>query len=97
MLKKQTTIEGDCINENEQGISDCEGELGLWRQIAIDKKIFVTHGVNDNVISINEARESKKMLEEKGFDLDYKEYPIAHEITLEVISDVQNWMNKILD
>ena len=60
----------------------------------IDKKIFISHGVYDNVISVNEGREANKILKGIGFKVEYKEYPITHEISLDVISDIKKWIEK---
>ena len=65
-------------------------------KINLDKKIFISHGVYDNVISVNEGREANKILKGIGFKVEYKEYPITHEISLDVISDIKKWIEKIL-
>ena len=65
-------------------------------KINLDKKIFISHGVYDNVISVNEGREANKILKGIGFKVEYKEYPITHEISLDVISDIKKWIDKIL-
>ena len=66
-------------------------------KINLDKKIFISHGLYDNVISVNEGREANKIFEAVGFNVEYNEYPITHEISLDVISDIKIWIQKILD
>ncbi|WP_017292573.1 alpha/beta hydrolase [Geminocystis herdmanii] len=41
---------------------------------------FISHGTLDNVVPINTAREAKQKLEEVGVSVEYKEFPISHEI-----------------
>ncbi|HIA76294.1 MAG TPA: phospholipase [Dehalococcoidia bacterium] len=56
--------------------------------------IFMSHGTNDMVISIKDGREAKELLDEYGYQIDYREYPMAHEIREETISDLQDWLSK---
>jgi phospholipase/carboxylesterase len=54
-------------------------------------EIFVSHGINDNVIGVQSARESVDWLRKKGLNPVYKEYPAGHSITPEMILDLQLW------
>ena len=56
--------------------------------------IFMSHGTNDMVISIKDGREAKELLDEYGYQIDYREYPMAHEIREETISDLKDWLSK---
>lgn len=62
-----------------------------------DEKIFISHGLYDNVISVNEGREANKILVNRGFEVEYNEYPIAHEISFDVINDMKIWIKRIFD
>ncbi|MGI0480458.1 alpha/beta hydrolase [Geminocystis sp. CENA526] len=41
---------------------------------------FISHGTLDNVVPASMAREAKQKLEKVGVSVEYKEFPIGHEI-----------------
>lgn len=61
----------------------------------LDKlRIFLAHGVQDGTLSVGFAREAKKFLENLGINLTYHEYQIGHQITTEVLKDLNVWLDK---
>ena len=60
------------------------------------QKIFISHGVTDPLISIGEARQSLAFLKNHGYNPNYFEYDIAHEITPEVLANLVPWIKQIL-
>ena len=58
-------------------------------------KIFMSHGTYDQVIPIMGSTQTLNFLRKKGFSVDYKEYPIGHEISLDQINELNNWIDKI--
>ena len=62
-----------------------------------DFPIFVTHGTLDTVLPIENGRATKEILSRLPVDLEYKEYPMAHEISQESLSDVSNWLRSELN
>ena len=58
--------------------------------------ICITHGTEDPVISIQQARESKAYLEEQGLTFEYHEYPMAHGISPECLAEIRQWTKKQL-
>lgn len=59
--------------------------------------IFVTHGISDPVLPIENGRATKEILSRLPVELEYKEYPMAHEISQESLRDVGNWLRLKLD
>lgn len=55
-------------------------------------KVFVAHGVNDNVLPVDRAREAKKYLSELEVPLTYHEYELGHTIGEKVIQDINAWL-----
>ena len=41
------------------------------------------------------STQTLNFLKEKGYSVDYKEYPIGHEISLDQINELNNWIDKI--
>jgi len=61
-----------------------------------DFPILVTHGTFDPVLPIENGRATKEILSRLPVDLEYKEYPMAHEISQESLTDVAGWVKKKL-
>tara|TARA_B100001167_G_scaffold5627_1_gene3230 strand:+ start:694 stop:1371 length:678 start_codon:yes stop_codon:yes gene_type:complete len=57
-------------------------------------RIFMTHGKLDTVISIKEGRMTRNKLINLGFHVDYHEYDIGHEINLDILSELSEWLLK---
>ncbi len=62
-----------------------------------DFPIFVTHGTLDSVLPIENGRATKEILSRLPVNLEYKEYPMAHEISPESLQDVSSWLRLKLD
>ena len=62
-----------------------------------DFPILVTHGLFDPVLPIENGRATKEILSRLPVDLEYREYPMAHEISQESLGDVSEWLRKRLD
>ncbi|NWJ52987.1 MAG: esterase [Bacteroidetes bacterium] len=55
-------------------------------------KIFISHGINDNVLNIQYARDSFSYLKTMNNNLVYKEYIEGHTINNEMRFDLINWL-----
>ena len=58
--------------------------------------IFITHGTSDSMIPIAHGRESRRFLEAEGYEPDYKEYSMGHEINQDVLDDLVRWIPGVL-
>lgn len=54
--------------------------------------VFIAHGSQDPIISVDFAREARASLESAGLDVEYHETPMAHSIDPRVIPDIQRWL-----
>lgn len=54
--------------------------------------IFIAHGSQDPVISVDFARQARALLEAGGAAVEYHETPMAHAIDPRVLPDMQRWM-----
>lgn len=57
------------------------------------QQIFIAHGAMDNP---GRAQEAKAFLEQEGYRPWYKEYPMGHEISQEVLNDLAPWLQRVL-
>ena len=63
---------------------------------ARSQPLFVAHGTVDSVLPIERGRSAQEFLESEGYRPQYKEYPMAHEISPEVLSDLVEWASSVL-
>ena len=61
-----------------------------------DQRIFIAHGTYDAVVPVELSRNAVEFLEAQGYQLLYREYPMGHEITQEVLNDVTPWIHAAL-
>lgn len=54
--------------------------------------IFVSHGTMDSVIPISDGRDIISKLTQNGFHISGKEYAMQHQISKEVLNDLNAWM-----
>ena len=54
--------------------------------------IIMCHGRHDNVVAPELGREARDWLLERQYPVDWKEYPMAHEVCREEIADLSRWL-----
>lgn len=58
--------------------------------------VFSGHGVHNPIVPIRVGRETRDHVQRMGAAMSYHEYPIGHEITPEIVSDVSTWLTRVL-
>jgi phospholipase/carboxylesterase len=58
---------------------------------------LVVHGTADTVLPISHGRASRQLLSSLPVQLEYREYPMGHEVSPESLNDVANWLSAHLD
>jgi phospholipase/carboxylesterase len=61
------------------------------------KSLFIAHGIDDPVISVQLGRRAKELFSKTQADVTYKEYSMAHQISEESLSDFSHWLTERLD
>lgn len=56
--------------------------------------IFMAHGTQDPVIPLALARSSRARLEEQGYKVEWREYPMQHSVSMEEIEEIGQWLLK---
>jgi len=54
--------------------------------------ILISHGSQDEVVPVNYARRARAVLEEAGFDVTYDEYPMGHQVVMEEVAVVKEFI-----
>jgi phospholipase/carboxylesterase len=57
-------------------------------------KVFLAHGVQDNTLPVHYAKQAKDYIESLGIPLSYHEYPMGHQISNEVLLDLNSWIRE---
>lgn len=58
--------------------------------------VFVAHGTFDDVVPIAGSRQATEALRRAGLAVDFREYPMAHQITPEVARDLRAFLTRVL-
>ena len=65
------------------------------RAALTSKPFLVIHGTRDQVVSVAHGRASRDFLNQLGAALTYREYPMAHEINLDALLDLTEWLRTL--
>lgn len=58
--------------------------------------LFMAHGLDDPVITIDRARASRDVLKELGYPVEWHEYRMPHSVALDEIRDISHWLTTVL-
>lgn len=58
-------------------------------------KIFISHGVQDQILRFGFAEEAAEYLLQSGLSPELHHYPAGHTITSEMLNDVVKWLEKL--
>ena len=59
--------------------------------------IFMAHGSFDPVLPVQWGQGSAELMRQHGFDVEWHEYPMAHQVCMEEIVAIRNWMLSVYD
>lgn len=59
-----------------------------------DTPIFAAHGTGDDVVSPALGLAARKLLVERGYIIDWHEYPMPHSVCLEEVQAIGRWLGK---
>ena len=57
--------------------------------------VLISHGSQDDVVPVNYARRARVMLEAAGFDVEYHEYPMGHQVAMEEVEAVKAFIERV--
>ena len=61
------------------------------------KQLFMSHGLHDPLIAIEDSRASHQLLQRLPLDIVYREYAMGHEINQECLQDLTAWLRTKVD
>ncbi len=59
--------------------------------------IFMSHGAHDEIIPLDYALTSRTALEQAGFAVTWREYPLGHSLDAQVLADLSRWLTQRLE
>jgi phospholipase/carboxylesterase len=62
---------------------------------SVDVPIFMAHGLMDPMIPITRAVTSREILSGFGYQVEWREYAMGHQVCPEEINDIAQWLNRI--
>ena len=74
-------------------VHDHENLAGLVSFASIDTPVFMAHGQMDPMIPIARAITSREALTGLGYDVEWHEYGMGHEVCPQEIADIAAWLN----
>lgn len=68
------------------------------QEAAVNAKIpiLVCHGHSDAVLPMSMGRAAFTSLEEAGYPVQWREYPMGHEVCLDQLQDISVWLQRVL-
>ena len=89
--------------EKLAGMLCLSGYLPLGEKVAherteesIDTPIFMAHGRQDPVVPFLRAEQSRDILKDLGYTIEWHDYPMQHSLCFEEVQDISAWMKKVL-
>jgi phospholipase/carboxylesterase len=58
--------------------------------------ILICHGQQDTVLPMTLGKSALSALKDAGYRVEWREYPMAHEVCLEEIQEVSRWLQEVL-
>jgi len=71
------------------GVEDCT-------EASKSTPIFMTHGLYDDVLPYQNSEKHGQALSEAGYKLDWRDYPMGHQICQEEMQDFSQWLSAIV-
>lgn len=58
--------------------------------------VFMAHGTHDPVVPYAMGDNSRKVLEQAGYTVQWQDYPMQHSVCLEEVADIGRWLVSVL-
>ena len=58
--------------------------------------LFMAHGLQDDIVNYKYGAQSRMLLLDQGYSVDWHDYPMSHSVCMEEITDIRHWLVKVL-
>jgi phospholipase/carboxylesterase len=59
--------------------------------------IFMAHGLHDDIVALKFGIQTRTLLQQLGYQLQWHDYVMGHSVCAEEIRDISSWLGSILD
>ena len=66
-------------------------------EVNANTPIFASHGTHDGVVPISMGQMSVEQLTKLGYNIEWKTYRMEHQVVMEQIKDIGNWINTVFE
>ncbi len=61
-----------------------------------DTSIFMAHGLHDDVVATRFGLQTRALLQQQGYRVQWHDYAMGHSVCTEEINDISDWMGHVL-
>lgn len=61
-----------------------------------DTPVFMAHGLNDDVVAVEFGQQTRTLLQQQGYRLQWRDYAMGHSVCMEEINDIGGWLGSVL-
>jgi phospholipase/carboxylesterase len=61
-----------------------------------DTPIFMAHGLHDDVVATQFGLQTRALLQQRGYRVQWHDYAMGHSVCIEEINDISNWLCRVL-
>ena len=65
-------------------------------QASLATPVFMVHGRMDPVIPVGRAEQSRDLLQQLGYNVEWHDYPMQHSVCQEEVAHISAWLKKVL-
>ena len=74
------------------GLSCYLGNPATLPPAAIPLPVFMAHGIEDPIVPLALGQAARRTLEERGYPVEWREYPMPHSVCQAEILDIRHWL-----
>jgi phospholipase/carboxylesterase len=58
--------------------------------------IFMAHGLHDDVVATQFGQQTRALLQQQGYRVQWHDYAMGHSVCMEEINDISRWLERVL-
>ena len=65
-------------------------------ELSKNTPLFMAHGLQDDIVNYKYGVQSRMLLLDQGYKVDWHDYPMSHSVCMEEIADIRQWIVSLL-
>jgi len=58
--------------------------------------VFMAHGMHDDVVAMQFGMQTRTLLQQQGYQVQWQDYAMGHSVCMEEIGDISDWLGSVL-